>query len=456
MSSSASSVFMGTSTYSQDLQNVISREVSIASLPITQLKNNLSDLTGQSSELQSLNTKFAALQTAVTNLSNIAGDALSLTSSDPEILQGSVGKGAAPNSYSVEVTDLGAYAHALSLNSLSKVSDPAAQSISSSGSYQLTVASGTALTLRPTDGSLNALAQSINNADAGVHAAVINVGGDGDPDYRLSLQGDGYGPLSIALSDGQKALVESSGAPGRPVQYTVNGRSVQSGSRSQTLAPGVTVNFTGTTDGAPATLTVGPDSTGIQNALSAFASAYNAAVDEVNHNRGQGGGALAGQSITSMLARSLHDLSSYTTGTSGISSFAALGLKFSDASGHLSFDSEIFSDATKANPDALARFLGTPDSGGFLKMATTVVNGIEDATGGSLSGMIAANLSSIADVNRQISDKQEQVDQLQQNLTQQMAAADALIASLQQQAIYFTNMFTAMRAAQTGTNGTAS
>ena len=44
---------------------------------------------------------------------------------------------------------------------------------------------------------------------------------------------------------------------------------------------------------------------------------------------------------------------------------------------------------------------------------------------------------------------------MQTNLTQQMAAADALIAQMQQQAIYYNDMFTAMRTAQNGGTGTA-
>ena len=456
MSTSASGLFMGTSTYSQDLQNVISREVAIASLPITQLQNNVSQLTSQSSELQALSSKFSALQSAISNLSTVAGQMLSVTSSDSSAVQATLGSGVLAGSYSIAVTNLGSYSNALSLDTgLPTVTDPGSQSISASGSYTLSVGTAGPITIQPSGSSLNDLVQAINATDAGVHATVVNVG-SGTPDYRLSLQSDQLGDVTMQLNDGHQDLLARTGDAGQPAQYTINGKSIQSGSRSVTLAPGLTVNLTGTTAGVPATITVAPNNTAAGNALSSFATAYNAAVDEINHNRGQAGGALAGQSIVSTLANSLHSLSSYASGSGAISSLTALGLTFDGTTGHLSFDAATFDAATSGQLDALTQFLGAPGSGGFLQMATNTLSGIEDSTSGSLTLAISATLSGISNVNQQISDKQDQITLLQENLTQQMAAADALIASLQQQATYFNNMFTAMQIATNSNSSMAS
>ena len=455
---SASSIFTGTSTYSQDLQNVISREVAIASLPITQLQNNVSQLTSQSGELQTLSSKFSALQSAISNLSTVADQMLSVTSSDSSAVQATLSSGALAGSYSIAVTSLGSYSNALSLDTgLPTVTDPGSQSISASGSYTLSVGTAGPIAIQPSGGSLNALVQAINDADAGVHATVVNVGDSAAPDYRLSLQSDQLGDVNMQLNDGNQDLLARTGDAGQPAQYTINGKAVQSGSRAVTLAPGLTVNLTGTTAGVPATITVAPDNTAAGNALSSFASAYNSAVDEINHNRGQGGGALGGQSIVSTLANSLHSLSSYASGSgAAISSLTSLGLTFDGTTGHLSFDAGAFDAATSGQLDALTQFLGAPDTGGFLQMATNTLSGIEDSTSGSLTLAISSTLSGIGNVNQQISDKQDQVNLLQENLTQQMAAADALIAGLQQQATYFNNMFTAMQIATNSNSSMAS
>ena len=68
------------------------------------------------------------------------------------------------------------------------------------------------------------------------------------------------------------------------------------------------------------------------------------------------------------------------------------------------------------------------------------------------SGVIPVTLLSVSGeittTGLRITEQQERVDDLVESLNAQMAAADALIASLQQQATYFTNMFAAMAANQ--------
>ena len=66
--SNPTGIFTGTSAYSQDFQNVITRAVAIASLPITLLTNQQTTLTNQSNELSTIDSKFTALQTAIRGL----------------------------------------------------------------------------------------------------------------------------------------------------------------------------------------------------------------------------------------------------------------------------------------------------------------------------------------------------------------------------------------------------
>ena len=50
-------------------QQVLTRAIGIASLPLTQLNGTLTDLQNRSTELQTLNGKFSALQTATQAIS---------------------------------------------------------------------------------------------------------------------------------------------------------------------------------------------------------------------------------------------------------------------------------------------------------------------------------------------------------------------------------------------------
>jgi flagellar hook-associated protein 2 len=108
--SSTTAVFTGTSAYSTDFANVVSRAVAIASLPITQLTAHQTNLTNQSDELTKLDTKFSALQTAVQAIGTALGGSSFQTSvSSDNVLNVSVADGAQEGYYSMNVTSIGAY-----------------------------------------------------------------------------------------------------------------------------------------------------------------------------------------------------------------------------------------------------------------------------------------------------------------------------------------------------------
>jgi flagellar capping protein FliD len=92
---------------------------------------------------------------------------------------------------------------------------------------------------------------------------------------------------------------------------------------------------------------------------------------------------------------------------------------------------------------SVTAFLGSATGGGFLKAATDGLTGAEDPVSGLLKASKTDLQSQIARLVTTIADKQTKVDALQLRLQNQMAAADALIASMEQQASYFTNMFAA-------------
>src|SRR5579875_611876 len=86
--------FTGSSSFSAQLQQVITNAVAAATAPITQLQNQQTTLTNQQSELQTLTSKFQSLQSAIDALNAATGTgAYSATSSDSSIATASVGCG---------------------------------------------------------------------------------------------------------------------------------------------------------------------------------------------------------------------------------------------------------------------------------------------------------------------------------------------------------------------------
>ena len=444
-SSTPATYFNGMSTFSSSLNAEITQEVQIASAPIQLLTNDVTTLTNQQTELQTLSTDVTNVQAAVTNLASAAGSMLAGSVSDGSASV-TVGSTATAGSYSLGVTNLGSYSDALSKDGLTTVTDPTSQNISASDSYTLsvTVGSGTATTtpISFSGGNLNVLAQAINESGAGVQATVVDVGTNSAPDYRLSLQSDQLGPVTMQLNDGTQNLLTASGAAGTLAQYTLNGQTILSDSDTVTLAPGLTAQLT-STNLSPATVTVAADPSGIGTALQSLVSAYNTAMTELDNNRGQTDVALAGQSIVYEVTDALQSLATYSGGSGGISSMAALGVQFADTTGTLSFDQSTFDAATSGQTDALTQFLGSATGGGFLETATNSMTALLDPTTGLLTDQANSIQSNITNTNTEITTKETAVTQLQTNLTQQMAAADTMIYDLQQQSTEMQGMFNA-------------
>src|SRR5271165_4566571 len=138
--STTNPIFTGSSQFSSDFQQVISRAVSMASLPMQQVQNDVNSLQTQSTELGTLNTQFSAIQQALTSLDSALG-AGSYTASvgDKTIASATLSGTPYTGTYSIEVDNTGAYATSMSSDGLSTVTDPNASNLSDSTNYKLTV-----------------------------------------------------------------------------------------------------------------------------------------------------------------------------------------------------------------------------------------------------------------------------------------------------------------------------
>ena len=437
----ASPASTGLSGYAADLQNALNRSVGLAALPLTLLQNQQSQLSSQSTALNSLDLRFSVLQSTISNLNSASQNLLSSSVSDQTVINASTGAGALPGTYTILVTDAGSSSSSISADALPTVTDPASQNISASSTFTLTIG-GVPHTITPAANNLNALAAAINAAGASVQATIVNVGPPTAPDYRLSLQSNTLGNVSLQLNDGSTDLLTTL-TTGTSAQYQVNGSPttpISTDSRSVTIAPGITVNLL---KAGTSTVTVSHSASAVANALSTFVTAFNGSVDELNKSFGQNAGPLNGQSVIFGLKQSLHSLASYAGGAGGFTSMTDLGLSF-DTQGHLNFDPSALSGASGTKFSDLVSFLGNANSGGFLQFATNLLNGVEDPTTGSIKTAIQSTSNQITHENQLISDEQDKINQLQTSLQAKMAAADASIAQIEQQLSYFTGLFQSM------------
>lgn len=443
-----STLFTGASRYAADFQGLIERAVAISSLPLKQMQSVRNTLQAQSSALAKLQDAFQALASALDGLERVQGASGYMTAvSNGAVLSASAGPGAMLGVWSVEVTSLGAWTSTLSKDTLAKVTDPTTENISTASSFTLTV-NGEAAVITPSSGSLAALAEAINRAGLDVEASIVNVGGSSGPDYRLAIRSTKLAAVSIQLEDGAGALLDTL-ATGAPATYKVNGMAtaIESDTRTVTLAPGLTVTLLGTSEpGVATTVTVSRSSTALNSALTAFVSAYNAAVDALDAHRGEAGGALAGQSIVRSLGEALREAVRYEAGSGNLRTLTDLGLRFDDK-GKLSLDSAVLDGVISNGWQDLLDFLGTGSATGFLVWARNVTRALLDSGDGMVSVAAKSLQDEIAAQDRRIAAEEERIERVREDLVSRISAADAMIAAMEQQALYITNLFESMRIA---------
>ena len=435
--------FTGQSKFADSLQQVIQRAVGIASLPLASDQATLTSLNARQSALQGLGNDFSSLQGSIGLIETaLQSNSLATSVSDGSVVQATLGADATPGTYSIHVDSLGAYSTALS--QAVSISDP---------SLTLTV-DGAPLTITPASNSLSDLASAINTQSNGlVQAAVVNVGPNGAPDYRLSLTAAKLGAVAIDLSDSSGSLIAESHA-GSAATYEVQGSATQlsSDSRTVTLAPGLTVNLLGaSSSSAFTTIPVKNDASSLTSAFSVFAQAYNQAAGGLAQNHGQSGGALEGDSLIRTLNGVLQQLAGYSNGTPE-TSLANFGISI-DTNGQLSVNTAAFTAAASANFAGLASTLGGSTTGGFLQAATNALNSVNDLTTGSIQVEENTAQDQITSQNGKIANEQAKIALLQSNLTAQIVKADAAISALESQLSYVNGLFYSITGNNNNPNG---
>jgi flagellar hook-associated protein 2 len=446
--------FSGISSYANDLQQVITRAVAIASMPLNILNNQRDDMSAQGYALNALDAKFAALQEAIGKVdSALSAGCFSAVSSDPSSVSVSVGAGATEGEYTVNVLDAGSSTVTISNPGLAAVADPDSESISAATTFTLTVG-GHSFEIAAQGGSLTNLARAINDAVAGVHAAVVNTGSSSSPQYRLMVRADSLGSTAIQLREG--ALSGPAGvelldtlSTGTKARYTIQGLAdpIESDSRTVVVTPGLTVNLLRqTTD--PVTVTVASSTDSLEAAISGFVDAYNAATTQLDQQVGESAGALSGRPIVRSLFASLRGMTQYNSGSGAVPSLARMGIDL-DRYGMLSFDA---SKMESRGAGEVAAFLGSVSGGGFLKAARDAIVAVEDSDSGSVTTEIKLTNEQIKRQDDVIAETERQIADLQTSLQDRMAEADALLASLESKRDYMNNLFTAMMKTNATTN----
>lgn len=428
--------FTGVSTYSADFQSILTRAVSIASLPLKQLQNTEADVLQKKAQLSSFGDSVTALASSFTSLAQaVSSGGIQASSSDSTIVTASASGAQGAATYTINsVTSLATTA---SETSTSGFADSSSTKVSPGGALKLVVGSKTYnINLSNTQNNLLGLRNAINSLGAGVTASILTTGTGANPNY-LSVSANTNGHNTLQLFDdpnGANTNLLTSANQGADTVFQLNGITVTRQSNVvNDVIPGVsfTVHAKSAT---PVTLTLGTSRSALSSALSDFVGKYNSVVDQVSGQVGKAAGLLSGNSIIAETASTLRQISSY--GTSGapsstnVQSLAALGVTF-DPQGRTSFDATNLNSFNDAQLASAFSFVGNAQKG-FASLGSNLQQ-LSDPVNGLIKVQQDSYDRSDTNLKTQIFGLQDRISIMQSATQARLQKMDALLASLQSQ-----------------------
>ena len=383
-------------------------------------------LATQTSSLNSLSSGVNALKAKVQALSDLSGAfaAQVATSSQPDLVTVNAQSNAS------------AGVHTLIINHLATVSsyytDPVASSSTTlaHGTFTLAGGQGTSLiTIDASNDTLDKLSAYVNANNYGVQASVINDAG-GARLALLSKTSGLPGDLSVTLNN--TGLVFQKSADGINASFSLDG--VPLSSTTNTVSsplPGVTLNLLAANPAKPVTISVGPDTADITQAINDFVSAYNSAIGSVNSqfkaSANSGAGPLANNSaLRSLQSSLLSDVTFSVTGNNGVVNLASIGIDLQN-DGTLSVDSSKLSSALSTQFADVKTFFQSGVAGGFGNNFSSDLTALTSPATGLLSLNLSENSANQQALTRQINDFEDRLANRRQFLINQYSQVDAML-----------------------------
>jgi flagellar hook-associated protein 2 len=407
-----------------DVQTLLSAAIQSAQIPLTLLEEQQANVQSQITALNSFVTDVNSLQTAASALSSPTGAINSLTasSSDSDLVTASADTTATAGTHTVVVNSLA--------TTSSYYTDPVATSTTAigEGSFQVQVGSGAAatVTVDDTNDNLNELAASINSQNIGVTATVVTDANGA----RLALVSGTTGSAgNITISGNTTSLNFNQAAQGNNASLTVDGVPISSTSNTiSTVIPGVTLNLNGADANTTVTVGIASDTDAATSAVSAFVSAWNTVIGDLNSefdvtSTGSGGvtggGALeSDNTLRDVQNQLLAAVTDSIGGNNGFVNLSSIGVTLNQ-DGTLSLDSGTLTNALNTNFSSVQNLLqGTSGIGTFL--SNTLTDLTDPSTGVLTIDQQGYNQTN-QDLTNQINDMQSQLTVQTQNLTTQYA-----------------------------------
>ncbi len=422
------------------------------SRPVAQLQSRRTTLDGRAQSLRQLNTLLASLTEAARTLDDrTLGTSRAATSSDTNIASATSTSDALPASYTLKVVRL-ASAHAESTGNFASTTATLLAGGETSVTLKLRTGGDSSkdvpITIGESNNSLAGLRDAINNANAGVTAAIIDVSGKGTENRlvlnsnmtgakgRVELVDDSSSQTFAALNlAALNADVEAGDYTALDAKFELNGLTLyRSANTVSDALTGVTLNLkaAGTTS-----VSVAASTEDLNLKVRSFVDAYNGVQEFINaqykpDGKGKPGGVLAGdvtlRSVQSQLRNAVG--ADFKTQGSAFSNLTQIGIG-RDETGKLKLDTAMLGDKLKTSfADTKALLVGAEPATGLAKAMHNSFKAMSDQITGSVQEAIKGYTSSVASLDKTIAAQQERLDAMRASLTRRFSIVDAAIGQL--------------------------
>jgi len=432
-----------------DTNSIIDQLLALQQKPIVRLQQQEADYQVELSAYGSIQAVLDKLKSSMEGLDSVSDlTNFSATSGNTELFNASADENAMAGSYNVVVQTL-AKVHKLTTGAFMETEAVGGGTIH----LKFGDADAVDISVSGTD-TIADVAQAINDANAGVNAAVVFDG----TSYFLTLTGEETGAanlidLTVTDDDGDstdmnglsRLVYETAGATqnlnntqnAEDSMITVDG--VSNISRDTNIIDDVIQGVTITLESAPATdnealLTVSRDTSAIFSKINSFVSAYNEALDlfETYQNYdsdAETAGVLLGDVTTNSIRNSLQNL--ITNNVPGVESFsrlADLGIAL-NTEGRLEVDSSTLNNMLDDHFDDVLQFF--EGSEGFAVRMVDAMDAILDSRSGILAARTDGIQNSIENIEDQVERIELRISSWEARTRTQFEALEVLLAEYQ-------------------------
>lgn len=457
-----------------DTTALINQLMQVESAPQTLLKTKQTGTKSFVSALQALNVKVASLAESATKAASATSWSAYTASSSASSVVAKAGETAQAGSVSFTVDAVAKAQVSVSNATLDNSSLVAGipPSVTVRGS------DGTLVTVEPTSGSLQDIAEAINAAaDAGVKATVVRVSGGDNPTYRLQFTGTSTGTEgAFAVYAGTTSAVEAALAAGDGgaslAAMRLDTTSVTAASDAQItlwkgtaaqqvysqssntftgLLTGVDVTVSKTTGAGedPVTVSVARDNEALKKLASGLVGALGVVMSEISSRtavttttESDGttkvtGGLFTGDSAVRSIRQQLIEAGSYPVDNISPST---VGFKLGK-DGTFTFDEAAFTKALAEDPAKVQAVIS-----GVADRLATVAEETSDKYDGSLTLKIQGQERLVKDMGTQIEDWDRRLALRKESLQRTYAALEVTLSNLHSQSNWLAGQLSSLSA----------